>query len=228
MKNIPLSPILALFVLASLFSCTKDPQKPIAKDADLGHVLNMIQDKDGILHLMVSAGTFQGAAAKDRDGCTMYEAVRFTKANCSSMEVPPPNSSDDRVTVDTVRFRLVKINKSTNARTALINYITATNVGGLNVSWFNQSPLSDYWYATEFDKCGPTSSDLGTCPFFYISDFWGDDYLIQIDPWDCDNRRAAKFVSGPILGNSAQIIVRCSLNENCTISPVPLEDPCDF
>ncbi|MCW5924305.1 MAG: hypothetical protein KIS77_18425 [Saprospiraceae bacterium] len=222
MKNIPLSLILALFVLVSLFSCAKDPQTLVTKDSGLSHVVSMVKDKDGILHLTVSAATSQGDAVRDRDGCTMYEAIRFTEFTGFA-----PDSSDDRVKVDTVRFRLIKINKNTNARTALTNYITATNVGGLNVSWFNQSPLSDYWYATEFDKCGPVSGP-GTEPDFTITDFWGDDYLVQVNPWDCNNRRAADFIPGPILSNAFQVIVRCSLNENCTISPVPLEDPCYF
>ena len=105
MKNIPLSPILALFVLVTFFSCTKDSQTPTIRDADLSRVVSMAKDKEGILHLTVSAQPLQGDAVKNRDGCTMYEAIRLTKADCSSMSVPPPNGNDDRVTVDTIRFR---------------------------------------------------------------------------------------------------------------------------
>ncbi|MBX2892692.1 MAG: hypothetical protein KF734_17315 [Saprospiraceae bacterium] len=225
MKNIPLSPILALFVLVSLFSCTKDPQKPIAKDADLGHVLNMIQDKEGILHLTVSAAPSQGDAVRDRDGCTMYEAMRFTEL---SSDLP---DRTQRCSVY-VSFRLVKINKNTSARTALTNYITVntgSGVGGLNISWYDYSPLSDYWYAAEFNYC--YRPGILTQTEFAISDFWGDDYLVQTDPWDCDNRRAANFEIGPVgstWSNADLVVVRCSLNEDCTISPVPNEDPCSF
>jgi len=225
MKNIPLSPIIFLLVLTVFFSCTKDTPTPSADGVSQNPVLGMTMGEDGILHLKVSAQPSQNNAAKNRDGCTMYEALRFTEL---SSGLPDPAQ---RCSVY-VSFRLVKIDKSTQARTALTSYITVNSgsgTGGLNISWFDYSPLSDYWYAAEFSYC--YRPGVLTQTEFAISDFWGDDNLVQVDPWDCDNRRAANFEIGPVgstWSNANLVVVRCSLNEDCTISPVPNEDPCSF
>lgn len=105
--------------------------------------------------------------------------------------------------------------------------MTADDVGGLNISWYNQSPLSDYWYATEFDECGE-ADDMGDCNFFFICDFWADDYLVQVDPWYCPgvgspNADAADFGFGPIYSPNDEVIVVCNLGQECAVSgEIPL------
>jgi hypothetical protein len=87
--------------------------------------------------------------------------MRFKDWDCTSSN--PPSEASARVEVDEVKFRLVKIEKSSGTRTAISDWITADDVGGLNISWYNQSPLSDYWYATEIEDCGPKKNPSAFC-----------------------------------------------------------------
>jgi hypothetical protein len=148
MKKLVLLPILLLFALAAFFSCTKDAQPPDAKNTNQSHILSMTKGEDGILNLTISVESAAGNVVEDRDGdCPLYEAMRFLE-----IENDPPECDDTRVYVD-VKFRLIKMHKQTLARTALTQYQDISNVGGLNITWYPYSPLSDYWYAVEFDKC---------------------------------------------------------------------------
>lgn len=225
MKKLVLIPILLFFALAAFFSCTKDAQPPDAKDTAQSHILSMTKGEDGILNLSVSVQPSAGGVVADRDGCAMYEALRFTlPADCSSNPIPPPDEYDDPVLVDWVEFRLIKINKTTHDRTAVTGYVTADDVRGVNISWYNVSPLSDYYYATEYKEC-TTSVDLGNCTFFYINEFWGKSQYVQLDPWDCDNNVAqADFGFGEVTtpGYAFQVV---TLNSNCSITG-ELPDPC--
>jgi hypothetical protein len=220
MKKLVLLPIFLLFALAAFFSCTKDTQPPNAKDTNQSHILSMTKGEDGILNLTISAGPSAGGAVGDRDGCTMYEAMRFTEIN-------PLNGHPDpalRCSID-VKFRLVKIENTTLDRTALTGYTTVSNVGGLNISWYDVSPLSDYSYATEYNYCVRTPSSVGSGDFA-ISEFWSDDQLIQLYPWICDYRDAADFIPGPIPPDSDKAFQKFTLESDCDITPeMP---PCFF
>ena len=173
MKKSVLIPIFLSLVLAAFFSCTKDAQAPDSKDTNQSHILGMTKDKDSILNLTVSAEPSADGAVGERDGCTMYEAMRFT-----AYTGDVPDSADTGVYVN-VEFRLIKINKTTYAQTALTNYQNISNVSGLNISWYNYSPLSDYWYAVGFKKC--VLYGVGTT-LPMISDFWSDNYMVQLAP----------------------------------------------
>jgi hypothetical protein len=207
------------------FACTKDAPTPNAESANQSHILSMIKGEDGILNLTIAVEPSAGNAVGERDGCTMYEALRFVDWDCTS--TAPPNENSARVEVEDVKFRLIKIYKSTGARTSISDWITADDVGGLNISWYNQSPLSDYWYATEIEDCGPKKNPSTSCLDFFICDFWGDDYLVQLDPWSCPdidtpNADAADFGFGPLLDDD-QVIVVCNLGQECVITgEIPL------
>ncbi|GAB4489868.1 MAG: hypothetical protein OHK0019_08010 [Saprospiraceae bacterium] len=226
MKKLVLLPILLFFALTAFVSCVKDAQPPEAKDSAQSHILSMTKGEDGILNLTVAVEPAAGGAVGERDGCTMYEAMRFVDWDCTSTAAP--NEHSDRVEVEEVKFRLIKIYKSTGARTSIGSWITAHDVGGLNISWYNQSPLSDYWYATEIEDCGDKKDPSNSfCLDFFICDFWGDDYTVQLDPWSCPdvgepNADAADFGFGPLL-NDDQVIVVCNLSQECVITgEIPL------
>lgn len=227
MKKLVLLPILLALLLAAFFSCTKDTTTSNKEAIAENPIISMTKDKDGILHLTVMAEpSTTGSAVGERDGCTMYEAMRFVDWDCTSTAAP--NEHSDRVEVEEVKFRLIKIYKSTGARTSISSWITAYDVGGLNISWYNQSPLSDYWYATEIEDCGDKKDPSNpSCLDFFICDFWGDDYTVQLDPWSCPdvgepNADAADFGFGPLL-NDNQVIVVCNLSQECVITgEIPL------
>jgi hypothetical protein len=232
MKKLVLIPILLFFALAMFFSCTKDAPTPNAETTPQSHILSMTKGEDGILNLTVAVEPAAGGAVADRDGCTMYEALRFKAWDCSNN---PPEEGNTSVEVEEVKFRLIKIYKTSGARTAISDWVTADDVSGLNISWYNQSPLSDYWYATEIEDCGPAVNYPqfpSTCADFFICDFWSDDPYVQLDPWYCGsdtsippippNADAADFGFGPLL-NDNEVIVVCNLGQGCAITgEIPL------
>ncbi|MBX2889434.1 MAG: hypothetical protein KF734_00780 [Saprospiraceae bacterium] len=221
MKNIPLSPILPLFVLVTFFSCAKDPQTPIGKGADLSHLVSMTKGEGGILHLEFR-NPAEAISAKNREeeeSCTLYEAIRFFEID----EGDFPDCDEDRVRVD-VKFRLIKMHKQTLARTALTSFGTYSGVGGLNISWYNYPPLTDYWYDVEFEYCVRSASWLpigtGADDPFWIADFWGDDgYGVHLYP--CDYADASGFIDEPIPHSTIPgvVITQCTLNPDCSITP---------
>lgn len=220
------SPGLLMFVLIMFYACTKDTQTQNTQAMTESHVLSITQDKDGILNVGISCTPAGDNTVQDRDGCTMYEALRFT-LYASGSDLPDPAA---RCSVY-ISFRLVKINKSTYARTALTSYQTINSgngVGGLNISWYNFTEIPGYWYGTEISYCYRTG--LNANASFVISDFWGNDLYVQGDPWDCANRQAADFYPGPIGStwfNADQVIVVCTLTEDgCTVKGE--DDPCYF
>lgn len=218
MKNISLSPILALLVLVTFFSCTKDPQMPIGKDANPNSLVSMTTDKEGILTLIIRAepGVAQN---RDEENCTMYEAIRFFEID----EGDFPDCDEDRVRVD-VKFRLIKMHKQTLARTALTSFGTYSGLGGLNISWYPYPPLSDYWYAVEFEHCVRSASwvPIGGDPNkkFWIADYWGDNgYGVHLYP--CDYADVSGLVDGPIAYSTTPgvVVTQCTLNTDCSITP---------
>jgi hypothetical protein len=220
MKNIPLSPILALFVLATFFSCTKAPQTPVAEVADLSHLADMTQSEDGILYLHIRAQAETSLAEnREEENCTLYEAIRFFEMDGGDY----PDCDEDRVRVD-VKFRLIKMHKQTLARTALTSFGTFSGVGGLNISWYGYPPLTDYWYAVEFEHCVRSASGgpIGGGPEdpFWIADYWGDDgYGVHLYP--CDYADVSSSFIGPIPYSTipGEVITQCTLNSDCSITP---------
>ncbi|MCW5924298.1 MAG: hypothetical protein KIS77_18390 [Saprospiraceae bacterium] len=217
MKKLVRLPILLFFALAMFFACTKDTSTPTADTPNQSSILSMTKDKDGILNLTVEVGPTVNGAVKDRDGCTLYEALRF-RQKCSDNE---PSSSTAPFTVTYVKFRLIIINKQTEAKTPVSDWIIVDNgngVSGLNISWYNQSPRSDYWYATEFEDCGPSGSGLCTTNF-YICDFWSDDAYLHLDTWNCDPQYAdaAGYATGELV-DAYVYIARCTLGLECTVT----------
>lgn len=221
MKNIPLSPI--LFVLVLFYSCTKDPQTPIGKGADLSHLVSMTKGEGGILHIEFRNQTEASSAEnrEEEENCTLYEAIRFFEFD----EGDFPDCDEDRVRVD-VKFRLIKMHKQTLARTALTSFGTYSGVGGLNISWYDYPPLTDYWYAVEFEYCVRSASwvPIGGDPDkeFWIADFWGDDgygtHLYPCDYSDVGGSREGPF-DPPTTPGPGEVITQCTLNADCSITP---------
>ncbi|MCW5924303.1 MAG: hypothetical protein KIS77_18415 [Saprospiraceae bacterium] len=218
MKKLVRLPILLFFALAMFFACTKETQMSDGKTDPQGGVISATQDADGILHLKFKAET-GAVGSRDEEECTLYEAIRFFEFD----EGDFPDCDEDRVRVD-VKFRLIKMHKQTLARTALTSFGTYSGVGGLNISWYNYPPLTDYWYAVEFEYCvrNPLWVEPNEDPNekFWIADFWGDDgYGVHLYP--CDYADASGFIDEPIphLTIPGVVITQCTLNPDCSITP---------
>lgn len=214
-KLIFLPPSLLLLVLTTFLSCKKEAVTPNVDSAHPNPKIVMTQGADGILNVEITAQPSSTSAASDRDGCTMYEALRFTEYTGLT-----PGPDDDRVYVQ-IQYRLVKVNKTTHAVTPFTDYFYAgyssvQGVGGLNISWFEFPPLEDYWYAIDIYNCTRKVPVLGTGTFV-INDFWDDDYLVQLDPWTYHVDYEPLF--GPIVnGNPSGIGATVTLKSDCTIS----------
>lgn len=196
-KLILLLPGLLLVVLLAFLGCTKEapaPAPPKTNDTIQFGILNMTRGEDGMMDLSFSSKPSGENVVNERDGCTMYQAIRFTVPNADPPE--PPISCDDRFNVD-VRFRLISYNPSTHTASAVTSYTTITNVGGLNLSWFNMPPSTIYGiqYAFCYESGVVNGGD------FIISEFWNDDIYVQGNPWDCANRDGSVWWQGPIPGS---------------------------
>lgn len=219
-KFLIFSSFLLLFVLAIFFSCTKDVPMPTVQDLTQSQILSMTMDSNGIANIAIAVRPSHDNTVKDRDGCTMYEALRFTNRNGSNF----PDSTT-RV-ASYVKFRLIKISKSTpHTRTALTYYTIldsaatdGTGVGGVNISWYNYDSIPGYWYGTEINYCYPRT-DFGVATYA-VSDFWnGIDPTVQTYPWTCANVEAAEFYPDEIKNGTAdQVIVYATLHSDCSIT----------
>ncbi|MBX2889432.1 MAG: hypothetical protein KF734_00770 [Saprospiraceae bacterium] len=219
MKKLVRLPILLFFALAMFFACTKEAQMSDDKTDPQGGVISATQDADGILYLKFKA-EMGAVGSRDEEECTLYEAIRFFE-----IDEEGPNCDEDRVRVD-VKFRLIKMHKQTLARTALTSFGTYSGVGGLNISWYNYPPLTDYWYAVEFEYCvrNPLWVEPNEDPNekFWIADFWGDDGA-GTHLYPCDYSDVGGSMEGPVapptISGPGEVVTQCTLNADCSITP---------
>lgn len=218
-KLIFLPPSFLLLVLMVFFSCSKQAEMPTPTVSDAHPNVTLTQGPDGILNVKVTPKDAPANAVVERGGeelCTMYEALRFTEYTGQT-----PDSSDTRVYVQ-IQFRLVKVSKSNpSSVTPLTDYIYAgytslTGVGGLNITWFEYPPLSDYWYTIEIYNCQRKVPVLGN-QTFVINDFWHHNYMVQLAPWSIHIDYEPLF--GPITnGQPESLGALVTLLEDCTLS----------
>jgi|GEM_PF-962188 len=215
--------LLLLFALTAFFSCSKSDVAPVAAPADREDVVSISKTEDGLLNVVITSSPSDTAKADERDDeCTFYEAMRFTEKSGSAAE---PTANDNRAYVN-VEFRLILINKSTLARTPLGSgsYVTATDVGGLNLTWAGYTPLTTHWYAVEFNTCvlNPNSAYSNYSGAFWVVDFWGDvvpDF--HLDPWNnWETRGHMGYTSSGFTNNNPdELYTQCTLNNDCSVSP---------
>jgi len=214
--------LLLLFTLTAFFSCSKSDVANVAAPADREDMVSISKTEDGLLNVVITRDPSDPAMADQRDNeCTFYEAMRFVYT--SDVQGPDPlgGDQDNRVCVD-VEFRLILIDKSTSARYPITSYTNGTAVTGLNITWVGYTPLSDFYYATEFNTCELSTSSGCTSTYsddFWIVDFWGDTgSTFHLDPWS-NWETIGAGIGGYTNANPDELYTQCTLNNDCSVSP---------
>jgi len=214
--------LLLLFALTAFFSCSKSDVANVAEQVDQKADVSISKTEDGLLNVVITRDPSDPAMADQRDNeCTFYEAMRFVYT--SDVQGPDPlgGDQDNRVCVD-VEFRLILIDKSTSARYPITSYTNGTAVTGLNITWVGYTPLSDFYYATEFNTCELSTSSSCTSTYssdFWIVDFWGDTgSTFHLDPWS-NWETIGAGIGGYTNANPDELYTQCTLNNDCSVSP---------